>query len=226
MSRAWMLIGTILIAGPLQSQTLFVGVRAGQSVATQSFGNLIVDNPNAGLAQGVFPLPPEEKRIARPEAISAGLSALYEFRPWFAVEGELLYVEKGMQQEPQFSMRIDYVEVPLLARLSTSRGLFGVHPFVHGGVAPAMEVSCRTFIAQMPLGNGQIEPMATSDCSPWRNRSADLAVPFGFGVVLRRTTFQLNASVRRTYGIRNIEQRFARYNDTRAFYVGFVGRLK
>ncbi len=77
--------------------------------------------------------------------ILGGFSA-WEANGWFAVQPELFYVQKGVTLEGpspnpiSFVAKVDYLEVPVLARL-TPRASAGTHPYLLAG--PTFGVKLR-----------------------------------------------------------------------------------
>ena len=207
----------MLGAVELQAQSLFVGVRAGQLSARQT-------SNDASFCSGdvCFAGLNHTTRARKTSAVS-GLSATLELAPWIAFASDLQFVEKGMLNEfSRADMKLEYVEMPMMIRVANPVPNVSVRLFGEGGLAPAREVSCR---GRQPFDG---VTFLSINCGTWRDRKFDVASVLGGGLLLRQPAYQVSLSYRRTRGLRDLqgghpEQRF---NDTRAFLVSFVARLK
>jgi hypothetical protein len=80
---------------------------------------------------------------------AAGLMAVLPVAPSFAIQPELMYTMKGVSSDSGGTAKIDYIELPVLARFEVPA--FGrVKPLVYGGPGFAYRVSC-TFGGFSPL---------------------------------------------------------------------------
>src|SRR2546423_5362289 len=70
--------------------------------------------------------------------IAGGIAARADFTWWLSLQAEALYTEKGGQSGPNYLLRINYVEIPVLIRLTPLRWR-GVSAFVTRGYARASE---------------------------------------------------------------------------------------
>jgi Outer membrane protein beta-barrel domain len=72
---------------------------------------------------------------------AAGLMAVLPVLPSFAIQPELMFTMKGTTSDSDGTAKIDYIELPVLARLEVPA--FGrVKPFVYGGPGFAYRVGC------------------------------------------------------------------------------------
>ena len=160
------------------------GVLAGINVATLGGS----DAQNAGSRTG----------------LAIGGSATFHITNQFGIEPELLFSQKGASETinaTQATLKLDYIEIPVLARYDVStRG--PAHPFFLAGPALAFEVSCNAEVSN----GGQ---SASESCDNLNQqlegglskKSFDFGGQLGAGVVFPAgKKMNLSVSVRYTLG--------------------------
>lgn len=211
------LLAAVVCAERIEAQGLFVGIRAGQATARQYWrGFSGCDNDSCFVDS-------RGKTDPRIPGLTGGFVFTFEWTSWLALETDLLFVEKGMR-DPGSELRIEYLELPVLLRFGVPLSDQRLRVFVHGGPAPAAEISCsaRVIFGQPPTGFPE-------DCKRWRETKRDLGWVSGVGVLLRQPAYQVSFSWRHTEGLRDLARRerfMERFNDSRAFFVGFGTRVK
>lgn len=186
-------------AATAQAQSFLLGGRIGHQDATQRYLN-----------------PPVQ--YERVQGLSGGFAATLAVTPWLAFQAEGLYARKGARLDRVYEMRIDYLEAPILARLSSPIAVRGARPFLVGGVAPAVELRCSGYTTPMTLSYiavGTEPPRFTEptlfaptqgpttvplDCDGQRQRHTDRGRVFGGGFSLDRGRHQFVIELRRTRG--------------------------
>ena len=158
----------VLSNANLQAQTLAVSTEAGVSVT-----QLTTPGQYWGSRTGYL----------------LGASASVSLTSWLAVQAGVRVHEQGAAVPGDFEMRIRYLEVPVLARISIGRTDWLVRPVVMGGVARSTELSCA---AQVVPGSGNLQaplpptqPMQPIDCIAWRTDLFDYSAVVGAGVEIR-----------------------------------------
>ena len=83
---------------------------------------------------------------SRRTSFIVGATMIAPMSPSVALEPQVLFTSKGAHFEDSGgggSIRMNYIQVPLLVRVSgSSSGQSGMHPFVFGGPAIAIKASC------------------------------------------------------------------------------------
>lgn len=216
-------LGSASLATPADAQSLFVGFRAGQASAVQYWRFRSFDSG---------------KTERRQPSVTSGLTATLDLKSWIAVESDLMYVEKGSRFAfgPLDEMRIGYIEMPVLLRLAAPLPVAGLQLFVHGGAAPAIEVSCAGSPVFVPGSRsitldifGPSPGTVTRRCDVRRETKRDFGWVTGGGLLLRRAEYQISVSRRRTKGVRDLfpDDGFQeRFNDARAFLVSVTARAR
>ncbi len=74
------------------------------------------------------------------KGITLGAFGRYAVIPAVMIEANVLYAQKGYDVEP--TVRVDYLEAPLLVRVDPLRGRSPARLFAFAGVAPAVRVGC------------------------------------------------------------------------------------
>jgi hypothetical protein len=178
MTRA---IGCVLLllvsAGSAQAQNLRFGARAGVNVAT-----ITVDPDDGGVA------------FDARTGLVAGVFATWRALSWLEVQPEVLYASKGAALEQEgidVQLVLDYVEVPLLARIS--KRMPRVTVYAAAGPALAWRVAAKS----RTVFSGATEEIdLADDVEPF-----DLGIAAGGGV--EAGMFVID--VRYTFGLRDID---------------------
>ena len=197
--------------GSAEAQTLVLGGRAGLTSATQW-----LNQPYFG--------------YQRVHGTTAGVAATLELGPYFAVQAEGLYVEKGARYYTSYQMRMSYLEGSLLARLSWPIASSRYRLFALGGMAPSVELRCAGYqTVNNPVVNFFDAPPGTSplDCDSQRQRHTDRSQVMGGGLAFDRGPSQVTLEFRRTRG-----SDIAGYdccqlrNDVTSFLLGVSRKLR
>jgi len=192
-----------------QAQQLLLGGRIGRTSAMQHLSDPSFD-------------------YGRREGLSTGVAATLELRSWFALEMEGLYAEKGARIDGFYEMRIDYLDVPLLARVASPVALYNLRPFLVAGLAPSVELHCSGYTTNPVAYSSSSNPPGTVplNCDDQRRHHTDRGEVFGGGILLNRGRMQFTAEFRRTRG-----QDISGYdccqlrNDVTSILIGAVNRL-
>jgi hypothetical protein len=153
---AFALLSILAAAGPVHGQSLSLGLDLGVSVATlhaeQSDRLHFGTGPALGVTAGW--------RLTDVLSVGGGLSWLRK-----GAEGTLI----GFEEPLSVDIRLDYVQVPLVARLRLP-GAGALRPTVFGGTAVAFETGCdvRTPPSELALTlgcEGPEDQRATTDWS-------------------------------------------------------------
>lgn len=176
-------------AATASAQQIFAGARFGASWASQRSSIPFTDY---GPRQGII----------------AGFSGTVELGRFVALQAEADYAQKGARLADTYKMQVDYLEVPLLARL-TAPGWRGVRAFAAMGVAPAVELRCGGYTSGMyrldflssssmayPGGTFRV-PL---DCNSQRLRYSDRGEIFAGGLLLDNGPRQVSVEIRRVSG--------------------------
>jgi ABC-type amino acid transport substrate-binding protein len=171
-------IAVLLAASPARAQWLDLGAKGGVDLATQQItgtGSATTPRPRIGLVAGVF-----------------GTGPLVS---WLDVQVEALFAMRGTKVtvgSVTTSEEIDYLDVPVLARVK--KGLGSGKVYAAGGPSAAFKLRARTRTSfsgsteEIDIGN-QVETL-------------DLGVSMGGGVERGRLTID----ARYTLGISNIDK--------------------
>ena len=163
------------------AQSLHVGSKLGAASATLR---------SASLGE-------EVQRGAR-FAAATGVVLRLELDDVLALQGEVLYGEKGYDEGPGARMRKRYLEAPLLARVAGPWEVLGFRPVAFAGVAPAAELSCDgTTTGYYVRAPPDPSPL---DCSSVRSDRTDWATVYGGGVTTERMGVTFTAEARTTRG--------------------------
>jgi hypothetical protein len=166
------------------SQSLYLGVQGGTTSATQH------ETTGRGY-----------EAVHR---LSGGVTASVEFTRWLAVQAEALYAQKGSRSGEFYEVRLDYVEVPLMVRLSTPFELAGLRAFVTGGGAGAWERGCSGWNA-LTLDLWPGAPVTVlQGCPTQRQKRGDLSLVSGMGLAYHAGSQLLSVEIRHTSGISSI----------------------
>jgi len=151
-----------VVPAPAAAQSVQSGIKGGITLATvpEIAQALDFDASTSGFRPGVV----------------AGLFVAFGANDWFAIQPELLYVQKGVDLEvPVGRLRLetDYVEIPVLAKLAGGRGL---RAYLFGGPTFAWRLNAR---AITEVGSVSSEEDATEDV-----RRTDVGFALGGGIEL------------------------------------------
>ena len=102
------------------------------------------------------------ERPSNRTGFSAGLVAVLPVAPSFAIQPELMFTLKG-NSDSGGTTKIDYVELPVLARFEAA-AFARVKPFVYGGPGFAYRMSCA-------LGGSEFSMTCDSAQTIWRRAS-------------------------------------------------------
>ncbi len=168
-----------LVWGSIASaQGLSFGARAGINIAEASFDS-DADGPDTSARIGI---------------VSGGFVTI-PLVSWLELQPEVLYSQKGAgfnEEGIDSSVRLDYVEFPILARVSR-RGS-GLQYYIAGGPSLAVRVRAR---ARADFG-GATEEIDISD----EVETTDFGVAFGGGIELGR----LVVDARYTLGLKDVDK--------------------
>ena len=133
-----------------------LGIAAGINSSTLGGGDVEDASRRTGFIGGIFLVAP--------------------LAPGFAIQPELLYSMKGAKFEDASegitgTLKMDYVEVPLLLRFDLSSS-GGVRPFIYAGPAISFKASCKAEVE----GQGQ---SASVDCNEFEGNAAIKTVDYG-----------------------------------------------
>jgi hypothetical protein len=179
----WSATLCVLGSSDLQAQSLALGVEAGVSST-----HLATPDDYWGSRLGFL----------------LGASASVSLAPWLAVQAGLRLHEKGAAVPDEFEMRIRYLEVPLLVRLSVGSTAWHFRPVITFGLAPATELSCSARARPMYIPEAPPPPMRPMDCISDRTDRWDLGVVAGAGVEVRLGTLRATVAGQYTSGTHNI----------------------
>lgn len=156
----------LALAVPAYGQSVSLGGKLGIAVAT--LGGDIEDATGA---------------IDSKTGFTVGGFASFGLSPLFDIQPEVLYVQRGGEQEAagvEGRLKLNYVEVPVLAKLNFPvEGATPVKPHVYAGPSIALELSCDIEAES----GGQSAEVACDDSSVGlETKSFDLGLVFGGGV--------------------------------------------
>lgn len=134
--------------------------------------------------------------------IGGGLSLAIPLRTRLSLQAEALLVGKGFSRtEPTY--HLTYLELPVLVRYVLGRAV--VRPYVSAGIAPALTIGCKV---QYVTVSGFYRDDC-SDTSPIGRTHpvarVDLGAVFAGGVRGRVERFDVDAEVRSTRGLLDVE---------------------
>jgi hypothetical protein len=141
------------------------------------------------------------------KAPTMGVQATLRLGPVVAIRLEALYVEKG--SIGAINMRLRYIEVPALLRLSYPRPVFGAEVAGLIGVASARETGCHLVVwdvSGIPEDPTPAMPREY-DCWSWRQTGLDFGLVGGLEIERRLPVGRLSLEVRYTRGTRDLASR-------------------
>lgn len=142
---------------------------------------------------------------SRRNGITAGLSARLQVTPVVGLQLEALYSQKGRRAGDQH-LFLDYVEVPVLVRLSLPHRLLGLTVSGLGGVTAATELSCRwrTASGVDSEPGAPISYVVDADCIGLRNQLNDFGLVAGAQLERRLAVGHLTIEGRYVHGTKNL----------------------
>jgi hypothetical protein len=172
---------TFTFTGPLFAQILpGLGVKGGVNLATQN-----ISGEGAGDDDGLTSFP----------ALVAGVFMTFPLASWLELQPEVLYSVKGSRFEGsgfKSTALIDYLEVPMLARVSRRGGGLGF--YAAGGPYAAFRLRART----RTTFSGATEEIDIGDDT----EAFDYGLSIGGGVEWRRLVFD----GRYLYGLQEVDK--------------------
>lgn len=186
---------------PMSAQQVAIGFRAGHSISS-------LVNPSLG------------KQGTREDFVG-GLSGTLILTPWLAVQAEVLRTVRGMRGLDSFDLRMEYLEAPLLVRLTPARH-GRLSALVVFGVAPAGELSCGGHARDLGAGLGA-SPARPIDCLGYRTSKGDFGLVAGTAMQVQAGRLAGTAEFRYTHGVRNLSAAYpagGSYSRTLGFLIG------
>ena len=175
---AFAAILTFTFTGPLYAQIPGLGVKGGVNLATQH-----TSGEDSGDGDGLTSFP----------ALVAGVFMTFPLASWIEFQPEALYSVKGSRFEGSgftSTALVDYLEVPMLARVSRRGGTLGF--YVAGGPYVAFRLRART----RTTFSGATEELDIGE----ETEALDFGLSIGGGVEWRRLVFD----GRYLYGLQNV----------------------
>lgn len=193
------LVAVMVLPTPaLSAQSLWLGAKAGRS--------------SAKLA---------DEDLGRRVAFTGGVTLTIEFTQALALQGEVLYAEKGFVDRPgDWEMQITYLEIPVLLRLAIPTKTL-IRPVVLAGFAWSLEVDCGGWTTLPYIGPPP--PPIPLDCDHMRTDHLDMGWVVGGGLEFRVGRFSVTVEGRYTGGMIDIGSHYTFANvknETVAFLVG------
>lgn len=192
-----------LAATPLKAQSLRVGLQMG--VSSSSF-DLERSAGDGGELQAL-----DEHRVG----LTAGATVAYRLDTHFEVESGVLWIQKGAGGELQgfeepidTDVRLSYLQVPLLLRVTPFSGL-PARVSLAAGPAVSLETHCEMEQDVSTLA-------AAIGCADDRS-TTDVALVFGMGLSWRIGRADLMLEARYDLGLRDIDSIGALRTRTRGF---------
>jgi hypothetical protein len=156
-----------------------------------------------------------------------GVTARLDLSRIVALQLELLHAEKGFDENADHTMRSDFLELPVLLRVSIPIGVEWATPVLMGGMAPSREWRCGG--REVGQSIGWVPPSSRPiDCENWRTELADLGAVASVGFAIRRGDFGFEAHYRYTHGLQNQYLGFDMYElryRTSAILIGVTHRV-
>ncbi|HEU4995068.1 MAG TPA: hypothetical protein VFT29_09610 [Gemmatimonadaceae bacterium] len=209
--RRFLTVALLLIGAHVAlAQGLLVGASVGRTSATQHHSQRSFD-------------------YDRVHGATAAATALVELFPWLGLQAEAAYAERGGRQGQFYEMRIDYLELPLLARAATPFAYHGLRAVLLGGVSWGVEYRCSGYTVPPTILNRSSPPPGSVplDCSSQRLRYSDRGRVVGGGIQLDHGEYRFSLEARRFRG-RDIAgySCCALTNDATAITIGAARRLR
>ncbi len=167
-------LALLLAAGGASAQRLSTGVKGG-------FNSSTVAGPDAADATAV-------------QAFSGGAFLTLRARRTLAFRAELLYTRRGgawSLTEKRNRVRLDYIEVPLLAKLSLPLEGAAAQPHLLAGPDLALRVRCRIEAPEQGIPGGT--PCEDVDGATFTRYDVGVAMGGGFDFLFGHTRLTLDA---------------------------------
>ena len=190
--RRWSL-GTAVLAAftlgaaPLAAQSVSVGPMGGASFFTFNGSDSdIFSDPDVGVGLD------KGTRVG----FAAGAFAEFEFGTRWAIEPQLLYIQKGAKysgtlSDPDLgdvdvstSLNTDYVQIPVLFKAEFRNPSGSVTPALFVGPAFGFNIGCSLSVDAGEVGSGD------TDCDDDTVKSTEFSVVFGAGLEFNRFSLQ------------------------------------
>lgn len=190
--RLWplLLVAAVLLAMPASAQVLEWGLKAGMNRASWGGGGVVASDTRTGIAAG-------------------GFASVY-FHPMFALQTEVLYSMRGSQYQGQgerLTVEQDYVEIPLLAKMSIPlQGGGSLRPSVYAGPIFGLELSCDAVIRQDPDTRTEACDGPTLEL---QTTSGDVGLLFGLEARFALAGRNVGVEARYNVGLTSIDDREA-----------------
>ena len=145
----------------------------------------------------------------RRTAFAAGATLGVALHRAFVIQFEALYMQKGAKagdEDETERLWVNYLELPLFARVRVPLGSSPVHPTFYVGPTFAFEVSCTLGLEtggqdfETPCG----EPGPVSELDPIETVAVDFGVAFGGGLEIVLGRANLSIEGRYTNGFTNV----------------------
>jgi hypothetical protein len=211
----------VCLAVPASGQTSF-GAKVGANIST--WGGSDADRLGLGDAG------------SRTGLVIGGLIN-HRLSPLLAFQPELLYSQKGPKYSEQFmgqtleaTVKLDYVEVPLLLMVNVPVGSPQLRPTLHVGPTLAYEVGCKvsfSFFGESETEDCDSEPDFDDDVAPADRRKFDLGLGLGGGLDVDFRGGILTFEGRYTMGLRTLDTSSDPWDvKNRAFSLTFGYRMR
>ena len=122
---------------------------------------------------------------------TGGAFAEFEFGSTFAVEPQLLYVQKGSKYDASVegvdataSLKLDYIQVPVLLKAEFGRATGGIVPAIFAGPAIGFKVKCTVGVDAPVIGE------LSDDCPDGTVKGTEFSGIVGAGVEFRNWSLQ------------------------------------
>jgi hypothetical protein len=171
------------LARPIHAQAVSLGVRVGVS------------------RSHVIPDWDGSRRVG----VMAGLAGRLQLTDVLALQVEALYSQKGWRNGA-YGLDLDYVDAPILVRVSIPPRLLGVTVSALAGVSVSRELSCQLRVGsgndlQSPWPPG---PVLLADCIAMRNHLIDFGLAAGAEIARALPRGQITIEARYLHGTKNL----------------------
>jgi hypothetical protein len=199
----FLLVAVMVLPPPaLSAQSLWLGAKAGRSSAK---------------------LTATDADLGRRAGFTGGATLTIEFTQALALQGEVLYAEKGFVERPgEDEMQITYLEIPVLVRLTIPTETL-IRPIVLAGVALSFEVDCGGWTRPLSIPEYPLPPPIPLDCDHMRTDHQDVGWVVAGGLDLRVGRYSFTVEGRYTDGMTDIASGYefgAVKNEIVVFLVG------
>jgi hypothetical protein len=139
----------------------------------------------------------------RRTGFTAGLSARLQLTRTLGLQVEALYSQKGWQ-DGDYRLFLDYLEAPVLIRLSAPPQFFGFRVAALGGVSATTELRCSWRSASGMDLQSASPPAVAQDCIGVRNQLNDFGLVVGVELERQLHPGHLTVEARYFHGMRNL----------------------